>query len=223
MVRLLTVLFLTAFFSDQTIAALKLKFKDGTELNGAEIYVPSIPNSRGNPDHRGVILMFQNKLYIHHFPYRSPLKITKVIDDGIDDGRYKTVEVMEELEHYHPRSSPLDSSPRELSYSCTPSRIAFFHFDRSSLDVLYKAVSSHARIPKPNQKNALQAIHAAYYATPNPTYYNTPRHSKIWQAEADRDLARYLSKVFYGKWFEQPDLAPPEFQKLLWPRRQVAP
>ena len=99
MVRLLTVLFLTAFFSDQTIAALKLKFKDGTELNGAEIYVPSIPNSRGNPDHRGVILMFQNKLYIHHFPYRSPLKITKVIDDGIDDGRYKTVEVMEELEH----------------------------------------------------------------------------------------------------------------------------
>ena len=46
MVRLLTVLFLTAFFSDQTIAALKLKFKDGTELNGAEIYVPSTPNSK---------------------------------------------------------------------------------------------------------------------------------------------------------------------------------
>ena len=158
MVRLLTVLFLTAFFSDQTIAALKLKFKDGTELNGAEIYVPSIPNSRGNPDNRGVILMFQNKLYIHHFPYRSPVKITKVIDDGIDDGRYKTVEVMEELEHYHPRSSPLDSSPRELSYSCTPSRIAFFHFDRPSLDVLYKAVSSHARIPKPNQKFAYERV-----------------------------------------------------------------
>ena len=181
MVRLLTVLFLTAFFSDQTIAALKLKFKDGTELNGAEIYVPSIPNSRGNPDHRGVILMFQNKLYIHHFPYRSPLKITKVIDDGIDDGRYKTVEVMEELEHYHPRSSPLDSSPRELSYSCTPSRIAFFHFDRPSLDVLYKAVSSHAfqsSIKKMPYKPSTQPI-TPLRIQPTTTHRDIPKSGRL--------------------------------------------
>ncbi len=85
---------------------LKLKFKDGTTLNGAEIYVPTIGNSTGNPNGYGVILKYSNKLYIHHFPYRQPRKVTRYTDGGVDDGKYKTVQITEELEHYQPRSSP---------------------------------------------------------------------------------------------------------------------
>ena len=46
------------------------------------------------------------------------------------------------------------------------------------------------------------------------------RHEKIqcsgvWQAEADADVARYKAHVFYGKWLEQPAMAPAKFQTLL--------
>ena len=202
---------------------LKLKFKDGTTLNGAEIYVPTIRNSTGNPNGYGVILKYHNKLYIHHFPYRQPHKVTRYTDGGVDNGQYKAVQVTEELEHYQPRSSPLEPSPRELGYSCTPSRIAFFHFDRPTLGVLSRSVNNDQRISYTNKQAALKSIQAAYHASPNPKYYNTPQTSRIWQAEADRDVTRYRDKVFYGKWMEQPSLAPPEFQKLLRPRRQRTP
>ncbi|MDP6903425.1 MAG: hypothetical protein QF406_03150 [Verrucomicrobiota bacterium] len=202
---------------------LKLKFKDGTTLNGAEIYVPTIRNSTGNPNGYGVILKYHNKLYIHHFPYRQPHKVTRYTDGGVDNGKYKAVQVTEELEHYQPRSSPLEPSPRELGYSCTPSRIAFFHFDRPTLHTLQKVIMKDSRISLANKRSALKSIQGAYYASPNPRYYNTPQTSRIWQAEADRDVTRYKDKVFYGKWMEQPSLAPPEFQKLLRPRRQRTP
>ena len=205
--------------STHSAERLKLKFKDGTTLNGAEIYVPTIGNSTGNPNGYGVILKYSNKLYIHHFPYRQPRKVTRYTDGGVDDGKYKTVQITEELEHYQPRSSPLEPSPRELGYSCTPSRIAFFHFNRSTLNTLQKAIVKDSRISLANKKSALKSIQGAYYSNPNPKYYNTQRTSQVWQAEADRDVARYKDKVFYGKWLEQPKLAPAEFQKLLRPRR----
>jgi hypothetical protein len=209
--------------STHSAEGLKLKFKDGTTLNGAEIYVPTIRNSTGNPNGYGVILKYHNKLYIHHFPYRQPHKVTRYTDGGVDNGKYKAVLVTEELEHYQPRSSPLEPSPRELFYSCTPSRIAFFHFDKPTLDVLSRSVNNDQRISYTNKHAALKSIQAAYHASPNPKYYNTPQTSRIWQAEADRDVARYKDKVFYGKWLEQPRLAPPEYQKLLGPRRQRTP
>ncbi len=216
---LLFVSALTFALTSHSAERLKLKFKDGTTLSGAEIYVPTIRNSTGNPNGYGVILKYHNKLYIHHFPYRQPQKTVRIVDDGTDDGKYKTVQVMEELEHYQPRSSPLEPSPRELFYSCTPSRIAFFHFSQPTLDVLYKALTNDKRIIRTHKQAVLKSIQAAYYAKPNPRYYNTPQTSRIWQAEADRDVARYKDKVFYGKWLEQPQLAPPEFQRLLGPRR----
>ena len=219
---LLVTLFALGLFSDAA-DSLKLAFKDGTKLSGARIYVPTLAYSTGMPDGRGVILMYHGKLYIHHFPYRQPRKVIRVVDDGVDDGNYKTAAVMEELEHYHARSSALEASPRELIYSCTPSRLAFFHFDQPSLNVLHRAISQHTGIPNAKRKAAMTSIRNAYYANPNPAYYNTPRHSQIWQAEADRDVARYKQHVFYGKWIDQPALAPATFQKLLSPRRKRAP
>ena len=216
---LLFVSALTFALTSHSAEKLKLKVKDGTTLNGAEIYVPTIGNSTGNPNGYGVILKYSNKLYIHHFPYRQPRKVTRYTDGGVDDGKYKTVRITEELEHYKPRSSPLEPSPRELGYSCTPSRIAFFHFNRSTLNTLQKAIVKDSRISLANKKSALKSIQGAYYSNPNPRYYNTLQTSRIWQAEADRDVARYKDKVFYGKWLEQPQLAPPEFQRLLRPRR----
>ena len=59
--------------------------------------------------------------------------------------------------------------------------------------------------------------------TPNPIYYNTPQRSRTWQAEADRDVARYKEHVFYGKWIDQPSLAPATFQKLLQTNRERSP
>lgn len=204
----------------QAAEKLKLKFKDGTFLDGAEVYVPTARNSTGNPNGYGVILKYHHKLYIHHFPYRQPRKVTRYTNGGIDDGKYKPVQVMEELEHYQPRSSPLEPSPRELFYSCTPSRIAFFHFTKPTLNVLYKAINKDQRLTSKYKQSALKSIHAAYYAKPNPKYFNTSHTSKVWQAEADRDVARYKDKVFYGKWLEQPEIAPPKYQKLLRTRRQ---
>jgi hypothetical protein len=202
---------------------LKLKFKDGTTLSGAKIYVPTVKYSTGNPDRRGVILMFHDKLYIHHFPYRQPRRVMRVVDGGVDDGNYKIAAVMEELEHYQARASALEPSPRELIYSCTPSRLAFFHFDQPSLNVLRQAISTNTGIPNANRKAALAAIQMAYNAEPAPAWYNTPRHSQIWQQEADRDVARYTEHVFYGKWIDQPALAPATFQTLLRTSRKRAP
>jgi len=202
---------------------LNLKFKDGTTLSGAKIYVPTVKFSTGLPDGRGVILMFHDKLYIHHFPYRQPRKVMRVVNGGVDDGNYKLATVMEELEHYRAQAPGLEPSPRELIYSCTPSRLAFYHFDRPSLKILRQAISTNTSITRAHQQAALKAIQNAYYANPNPAWYNTPRHSQIWQQEADRDVARYQDKVFYGKWLDQPALAPATFQKLLSPRRKRAP
>ncbi len=202
---------------------LNLKFKDGTTLSTAKIYVPTLQHSKGMPNGNGVILMVHDKLYIHHFPYRKPRKVIRVVEDGVDDGLYKTATVMEELEHYHARSSASERSPRELIYSCTPSRLAFFHFDRPSLKVLRKAISNNTGIPQTHRTEALAAIQNAYYANPNPIYYNTPQRSRTWQAEADRDVARYKEHVFYGKWIDQPSLAPATFQKLLQTNRERSP
>jgi len=202
---------------------LQLKFKDGTALDGAEIYVPEVAHSTGMPDGRGVIIKYYGKLYIHHFPYRPPRQVQRAVDGGADDGSYKMATVTEALEHYQPRPSPLDASPRELIYSCTPSRLAFFHFDRPSMKVLRRAIARHPGIPNANRKAALASIQNAYYAGPSPAWYNTPQSSQFWQAEADRDVARYKQHVFYGKWIDQPALAPPVYQKLLRTGRKRAP
>ena len=111
----------------QSAQKLKLKFKDGTTLDGAEIYVPTINHSTGHPNGYGIILKYHSKLYIHHFPYRKPRKVSRFTNNGIDDGKYKAVQVIEELEHYSPRSSRLEPSPGELGYSCTPSRLSLIH------------------------------------------------------------------------------------------------
>ena len=194
---------------------LDLKFKDGTTLSGAKIYVPTVKFSTGMPDGRGVILKFHDKLYIHHFPYRRPRKVMRVVNGGVDDGNYKIGVVMEELEHYQARASALEPSPRELIYSCTPSRLAFFHFDQPSLRVLRRAISTNTGIPRAHQQAALKAIQVAQNAKPAPAWYNTPQLSRVWQAEADADVARYKAHVFYGKWLEQPAMAPAKFQTLL--------
>lgn len=221
-----TLLLIAAFalsIPSQSAQKLELKFKDGTSLDGAEIYVPSISHSTGHPNEYGIILKYHSKLYIHHFPYRQPRKVTRFTNNGIDDGKYKAVQVIEELEHYSPRSSRLEPSPSELGYSCTPSRIAFFHFDRPTLNTLHKAIARNGRISTANKSSALKSIQRAYYAKPKPRYYNTPQTSRVWQAEADRDVARYQDKVFYGKWLEQPKLAPVKFQRLLRAHRQRTP
>jgi hypothetical protein len=147
----------------------------------------------------------------------------RVVNGGVDDGNYKIAAVMEELEHYRAQAPGLEPSPRELIYSCTPSRLAFYHFDRPSLKVLRQAISTNTGIPRAHQQAALKAIQVAQNAKPAPTWYNTPQLSRVWQAEADADVARYKAHVFYGKWLDQPALAPATFQTLLRTSRKRVP
>lgn len=197
------VVVLLSFILSGPLMALDIVFKDGTWMKGAEIYAPTKLSS-GTPDARGVILLFRNKLYIHHYPYRQPRKLQQQMVDKNDDGIYETISVQQTLEHYAPPAPyVLDASPYELGYSCTPSRIPFIHFDRPTLKRIYTSIQNNRNIPLRNRRAALQSINKAWSYKPNPNLYNTPAASRRWQLEADADVRLFREKVWYGKWFEK--------------------
>ena len=186
-----------------SVMAVDIVFKDGTWMKGARIYAPA-GLSTGKPDARGVVLIFRNKLYIHHYPYRKPRVVQKQFTDTNDDGIYERVASSQALEHYAPPAPfSLDLSPSELGYSCTPSRIAFFHFDRPTLDRMFKVIERDPNVPQANKRAALQSITNARNFKANPRFYNTKAASARWQMEADGDVELYRDKVWYGKWFEK--------------------
>ena len=109
-----------------------------------------------------------------------------------------------------------------LSY-CTFFFISIPNFDRPSLKVLRQAISTNTSIPRAHQQAALKSIQLTQNSEPVPAWYNTPQLSRVWQAEADADVARYKEHVFYGKWLDQPALAPATFQTLLRTSRKRVP
>ena len=194
---------LLSFTLSGSLIALDIVFKDGTWMKGAEIYAPAKLSS-GSPDARGVDLLFRNKLYIHHYPYRKPRMVQRQMADKKDDGIYDTIPVQQALEHYAPPAPyALDVSPYELGYSCTPSRIPFIHFDRPTLKRMYISIQNNRNIPLTNRRAALKSINKAWNYKPNPNLYNTSTASRRWQLEADADVRLFREKVWYGKWFEK--------------------
>ena len=192
-----------SFTLSSTLMGLDIVFKDGTWMKGAQIYAPARP-STGIPDARGVVILFRNKLYIHHYPYRQPRRVQHQMTDINDDGIYETRATPQALEHYAPPvPHALDVSPYELGYSCTPSRIPFIHFDRPTLRRMYNSIQNNRNIPPSNRRAALQSINNAWNYKPNPRIYNTPAASRAWQLKTDGDVSLYRERVWYGKWFEK--------------------
>ena len=111
------------------------KFKDGTIVNGRIFQAPH--HSLGNPSTQGVLLIVDNKFYIHHYPLKK-----KTIDHG--DGTYT---VTEEL---IPPPAPAMSggiNPEPLPV-CIPARINFIQFHPETLNNIYKYYAQKTKYHK---------------------------------------------------------------------------
>jgi hypothetical protein len=110
------------------------RFKDGTIVNG-RIFQEN--HSLGNPSTQGVLLMVNNKFYIHHYPLKK-----KTIDHG--DGTYT---VTEEL---IPTPAPIvhgGTNPYPLPV-CLPARINFIQFHPETLNNIYKYYAQKTKYHK---------------------------------------------------------------------------
>ena len=105
------------------------KFKDGTVVNG---YIFEQPLSIGAPSPDGILLISNKKFYLHNYPLKTK---EKIIDHG--NGRY-TVE--EEIIPTPAPPSEVNLNPYQLP-RCVPARINFIHFDKPTLNNLYKYYS----------------------------------------------------------------------------------
>ena len=112
------------------------KFKDGTVVEGY-IYEKNLSIGNASPD--GILLVSDNKFYLHHYPVKTK---EKIIDHG--NGRYTIEE--EVIPTPAPPTSGL-SNPYPLP-RCVPARINFIHFDSQTLNTLYKHYSSKAKYHK---------------------------------------------------------------------------
>ena len=110
------------------------KFKDGTIVNG-RIFQKGY--NVGNPSTQGVLLIVDNKFYIHHYPLKK-----KTIDHG--DGTYT---VTEEL---IPTPAPPTNggmNPHPLPV-CLPARINFIQFHPETLNNIYKYYAQKTKYHK---------------------------------------------------------------------------
>jgi hypothetical protein len=101
------------------------KFKDGTVVNGN---IFERPHSLGNASPKGILLIVNNKIYIHNYPLKTR---EKIIDHG--NGTYTITE--ETVPTPAPPKGGLN--PYELP-ACVPARINFIHFAPETLNNIYK-------------------------------------------------------------------------------------
>ena len=184
----------------------RVSFKDGTVLKNIKIrFVHD-----DSPSHKGIILhTADDRVYFHHYPYRPP---TPVYKDYIpDDGTYQKRRVLtgyKPIEHYKPPITMSDFNPVHIP-QCVPSRIPFIHFDKPTLNSLYKALSPHkAGIGQwPDQEvwgtaDALEFIKKAAWHKPKWPEMNTPKDSQQWQNKLETEMRLSWPKLYYGKWLK---------------------
>ena len=149
-----------------TFAAENVSFRDGTHLR-ADIY-----KEKGfEPDKDGVILSWNNKIYIHHYP---------VMDNSLSVPYF----------YYH------GPSPYGMS-SCVPSRISFFHFQSFTL-VNMKEKISKMNIPKEKKEGAIKGIDKAMSDLPpkamsNPKLINN-KNTREWKARVMTYIGRHFPR-----------------------------
>ena len=205
---LLTNVCIAQFNTDKTRYRMpRIAFKDGTVLNNVSIrFVLD-----DSPSAKGIILQTaDDRVYFHHYPYRPPVPIIK--DYVPDDGTYKTNKVIvryKHIEHYKPPIKMSDFNPVHIP-QCVPSRIPFIHFDKPTLNELYKALGpiKNGVGHWPNQKvwgtaDALEFIKKAAWHKPRGFEMSTPKESKLWQGEVESEMRLSWPKLYYGRWLER--------------------
>jgi hypothetical protein len=118
------------------LEAATFKFKDGTVVEGS---IFEQPNSIGNPTSHGILLIVNNKFYIHNYPLKTT---EKIIDHG--NGTYTITE------ETIPTPAPPrlgDINPYQLP-RCVPARINFIQFAPETLNNLYKHYSHKTKYHK---------------------------------------------------------------------------
>lgn len=184
----------------------QISFKDGTVLKNMKIrFVHD-----DSPNHKGIILhTADDRVYFHHYPYRPPVPIiTEYIPD---DGTYRKRRVLmgyKPIEHYKPPITMSDFNPVQIP-QCVPSRIPFIHFDKPTLNSLYKALSPYkAGIGQwPDQEvwgtaDALEFMKKAAWHKPKRFEMNTPKDSQHWQRKLETEMRLSWPKLYYGKWLK---------------------
>jgi len=184
----------------------RVGFKDGTVLKNMKIrFVHD-----DSPSHKGIILhTADDRVYFHHYPYRPPAPIYK--DYIPDDGTYQKRRVFagyKSIEHFKPPITMSDFNPVHIP-QCVPSRIPFIHFDKPTLNSLYKALSPYKDgIGQwPNETvwatgNALEFIKKAAWHNPKRFEMNTPAESQKWQNKLEIEMRLSWPKLYYGKWLK---------------------
>jgi hypothetical protein len=148
----LCLIFITLVFSN--IYGEIYYFKDGTVVEGKIFMAKGF-----EPNAKGVILTVNNKIYIHHYPYKRGASCAPPI--------------------YYPYKS--DPNPYGIS-QCTPTRISFFNFETFSLmDVKEKI--AYSRIPYAKKLEAVKMIN--YAGANDKPKYMTPSSLKTRKWESN--------------------------------------
>jgi hypothetical protein len=111
------------------------------------------------PDAKGVILTVNNKVYIHHYPYKRGASCAPPI--------------------YYPYKSGLN--PYGIS-QCTPTRISFFNFETFSLIDVKESIA-RSRIPHAKKLEAVRMIN--HVGVSNKPKYMIPSSLKTRKWESN--------------------------------------
>jgi hypothetical protein len=171
----LCLIFITQFFGN--IYGEIFHFKDGTTVEG-EIFT-----AKGfEADSKGVILTVNNKIYIHHYPYKK--------------GSSGCAPPM-----YYPYFSGMN--PHGIS-RCVPTRISFFNFETFSLMDVKDSIA-RSKIPYSKKLEAVKMIN--YVGVSERPEYMKPslKRTKKWEANVkiwgnyyiDRNLAVWGKDLIY--------------------------
>ena len=177
----------------------QVKFKDGTILNNVKIRFVF----DDSPSARGIILhSSDDRIYFHHYPYRPPTPVIR--KRTLDDGSYRANNAVvghKYTEHYKPPKYN-DFNPVHIP-QCCPSRIPFIHFDKPTLNALYKVFEPMGRAVKGDlyhHKAVKETIIKAAWHKPLAHEMNTRKESLLWQGKVEREMRLSWLKIYYGKW-----------------------
>ena len=181
----------------------QVSFKDGTVLRNVKIRF----TYDDKPTPKGIILHSNDdRVYFHHYPYRPPTPISgKSMSDeyATPNSNYPSEIVgYKYTEHYRPPKYT-NFNPAHIP-QCCPSRIPFIHFDKPTLNNLYKAFLPMGRVSQ-NDSGHFRAVNEtvkrAAWHKPRAYEMNTQKESLLWQGKVEREMRLSWPKIYYGKWY----------------------
>ena len=181
----------------------QIGFKDGTVLKNVKIRFVF----DDGPTTMGIILhSSDDRVYFHHYPYRPPERLQGSMSDEYATPARPQLEEKavryKYTEHYKPPKYA-NFNPVHIP-QCCPSRIPFIHFNKATLNTLYKVFLP---MGKANQNNWSHfrvvngTIKKAAWHKPRAYEMNTRKESLLWQGKVEREMRLSWPKIYYGKWY----------------------